>query len=226
MKRILSAFFAVLFLLCLGGCSTDPTDTGAPGTTPAATAPSTTAPKDRDPQLGRFADGVYTNEFLGIRCRVDEKWYVYSDTEMAQLNGLVLDTMTDADLVEQLKKANVAHLFYAAANEGLTTVNVALENIGMVNGVLLDEQTYVELSAEQLPAALQSMGLQNVKAETASFSFAGSRHAGVKVSGSLSGVPFYERIVCIKLGSYIGVVTVASYHEDMTPELLKMFSAI
>ena len=133
--------------------------------------------------------------------------------------------MTDADLVEQLKKANVVHLFYATADGGHRSVNVVLENAGVVNGVLLDEKTYMAMSVEQLPAALQSMGLTNVTAETTTVSFAGADHAAVRVHGKLSNVNFYEKIVCIKVGGYFGLVTVASYHEDQTDALLKMFAA-
>lgn len=178
----------------------------------------------KDPQLGDFADGVYTNGFIGIRCEVSEEWTVYSDAQLAQLNGLVLDAMTDEHLVEQLKKSNVAHLFYATAENGHKSINVVLENIGLINGVLLDEKAYVELSVEQLPGALGSMGLTNVTAEAVTLNFVGDNHAAVRVHGILSGIDFYEKIICIKVDSYFGLVTVASYHEDVTEDLLKMFT--
>lgn len=212
-------------LLCLCACSQKEPETSVNTVPPTTTAPIVTQPAEKDPQLGNFADGVYTNDFLGIRCEVGSEWTVYSDAELAQLNGLVLDTMTDADLVEQLKKSNVAHLFYATAEGGLRSMNVVLENIGVINGVLLNEKTYIDLSVEQLPAALQSMGLTNVTAEATTVQFAGAEHAGVRVHGVLSGVNFYEKLVCIKVGSYFGLVTVASYGEDTTDALLNMFTA-
>ena len=175
--------------------------------------------------MGDFADGVYSNDFLGISCRVGAKWTVYSDAQLAQLNGLVLDIMTDADIVEQLKKSNVAYLFYATAEGGHLSANVVLENVGVVNGVLLDEKTYMTLSAEQLPAALQSMGLTNATVEEITVHFAGADRPAVRVQGKFSGVNFYEKIVCIKAGDYFGVVTVASYHNDKTDMLLGLFMA-
>ena len=224
MKRIFSFVLAGIMVFCLCSCASEGGDEPTVTTSPA-TEPATTAPQAKDPQLGNFADGVYTNEFVGIRCTVDEQWQVYSDAQLAQLNGLVLDAMTDADLVEQLKRSNVAYLFYAAADNGHRTINVVLENIGVFNGVLLDEKSYVDLSVEQIPAALQSMGLTNVTAEATTVRFAGAKHAAVRVQGVYSGVDFYEMLVCIKIGSYFGVVTVASYHEDATSTLLEMFHA-
>ncbi len=225
MKRLLFAVSAAVLLLNLVACSqSEPVITDPASEVPVTTA-APTQPQKKDPQLGEFADGVYTNDFVGICCQVDENWSVYSDAQLAQLNGLVLGTMTDADLVEQLKKANVGHLFYATSEEGHKSMNVVLENIGVINGVLLDEQAYVDLSVEQLPAALISMGLVNVKAETTKLQFAGAEHAAVQVRGELAGVSFFEKIVCIKVGNYFGIVTVASYHEDATDALLELFSA-
>lgn len=224
-KRWLSMVLAAVLLLSLCACAEEPRVTAEPTqTNEPATVPATTA-GEKDPQMGEFADGVYTNDFLGIRCEVSEEWAVYSDSQLAQLNGLVLDTMTDADIVEQLKKSNVAHLFYATADGGHRSVNVVLENVGVFNGVLLDEKTYMAVSVEQLPTALQSMGLTGVTATADTASFAGKKHAAVQVRGMLSEVPFYEKIVCIKTGNYFGLITVASYHEDETDALLKMFKA-
>ena len=224
MKRWFSLALALALLLCLWGCKeepqvTEPTQTATPTTVPATTAGA------KDPQMGEFADGTYVNDFLGICCEVGEEWTVYSDAQLAQLNGLVLDTMTDADIVEQLKKSNVAHLFYATADGGHRSMNVVLEKVGVVNEILLDEKAYMAVSVEQIPGALQSMGLTDVTAVVATASFAGKEHAAAQVHGTLSGVHFYEKIVCVKVGNYFGLVTVLSYHEDETDTLLKMFTA-
>ena len=223
MKRVLTLMVAAALLLCLCACTEEP-QVSEPTQTIVLTTGPEAAVGERNPQLGNFSDGVYTNDFLGICCEAGEEWTVYSDSQLAQLNGLVLDTMTDADLVEQLKKSNVVHLFYATADGGHRSVNVVLENVGVVNGVLLDEKAYMTLSVEQLPTALQSMGLTNVTAETTTVSFAGRDHAAVRVHGTLSGVDFFEKIVCIKVDGYFGLVTVASYHEDQTDALLNIFT--
>ena len=224
MKRVFAMVLAAGLLLCLCACAEEPQVTEPTQTTAPTTAPATTAGA-KDPQMGEFADGTYTNDFLGICCKVSEEWTVYSDAQLAQLNGLVLDTMTDADIVEQLKKSNVAHLFYATADGGHRSVNVVLEKVGVFNGILLDEKTYIAVSVDQLPAALQGMGLTDVTAEETTVSFVGVDHAAVRVYGKFSGVDFYEKIVCIKVGNYFGLVTVASYHEDETDALMKMFKA-
>lgn len=223
MSRFIPVILVLAMVFCLCACTQQSEATEPSTTTEPIIVPTTTMPAEKDPQLGDFADGVYTNAFIGIRCEVGEEWTVYSDAQLAQLNGLLLDAMTDADLVEQLKKANIAHLFYASKQNGLATMNVVLENLGTVNGILLDEKGYAELSVKQIPAALEDLGLDNVTAEITSALFASDRHTVIKVHGLSNGVPFYERIVCIKVGSYIGLVTVASYETDATSDLLNMF---
>ena len=238
MKKSIAWFLAVMMLLMMSACggetqpeattttpptTTVPTTKTPPTTATPATTPPTTAPEE-DPQLGVYADGVYTNAFLGVKWTTNEHWTVHSKEEMAQLNGLVADAMTDEALAEQLKNSGVAYAFYATADEGLVTINIALENLGLLYGTLLDEKSYVDISIKQLPDALEAVGLQNVTAEATTLTFAGAEHAGVTVHGSISGVDFYEKLVCIKSGSYMGIVTVASYYEDITENLLEMFA--
>lgn len=229
MKKLTLILLALTMLMGLCACgSKDPADTTAStqNTTIPTTVPTTAPVETQEPQLGSYENGVYSNPYIGIQCTVDQEWYVYNREEMAQLNGLVLDTMTDKDLVEQLKNADVAYLFYAMKDEGLISMNITLEKLNLVNGILLDEKAYAKASVQQLPAALESMGMTGVTAKEEVFSFAGQEHAGVSVYGNYSGVDFYEKLICIKAGEYMAVVTVASYTEDLTGELLNHFSGI
>lgn len=227
MKKYISIILAaVMLLLCACG-SKDPVDTtpSTQGTTVPTTVP-TTAPAQTQPapQLGQYENGVYSNPYIGIHCTVGQEWYVYNGEEMAQLNGLVLDTMTDADLVEQMKNADVAYLFYAMKDEGLVSMNITLEKLNLVSGVLLDEKTYAKASVNQIPAALESMGMTDVTAVEEMVTLAGQQHAGIRVHGTYSGVDFYEKLICIKAGEYMAVITLASYGEDQTSQLLQNFS--
>lgn len=222
-KWLLGILIACMVFSLIGCAATEPERTE--GTAPSGgTEP--TQEQQENPRLGTYQDGVYSNSFLGLECRVDEQWTVATEKELAELNGLVLDAMTDADLAAQLEKASVVHLFYAMADEGLVTMNVALENLGVINGVLLDEKSYVELSVKQVPAALEAIGLSGVTAEAEEMTFAGGSHWGVVIHGMLSDVNFYEKIVCVKVGNYLAAVTVGSYYEDITDQLLAKFTGI
>lgn len=224
MKKLTLVILAAAMLLSLcacGGKANTETTPSTEGTTP------TTAPVETQaPQLGSYENGVYTNPYIGIKCTVGQEWYVYNNEELARFNGLVMDAMTDEDLVEQLKNADAAYLFYAMKDEGLVSVNITLEKLNLISGVLLDEKSYAKASVQQLPAALESMGMADITAEEGMFEVAGQHHAGISIHGTYSGVDFYEKLICIKAGEYMAVVTVASYHEDLTNDILKNFSGI
>lgn len=229
MKKLISIILAAVMLLSLCACGGKEDGVTEPSTTvptTPTTVPTTAPVETQAPQLGSYENGVYSNSYIGIKCTVDQEWYVYNNEEMAQLNGLVLDTMTDEDLVEQLKNADVAYLFYAMKNDGLISMNITMEKLNLVSGILLDEKSYAKASVQQLPAALESMGMTDVTAQEEMFTFAGQEHAGISVHSTYSGVDFYEKLICIKAGEYMAVITLASYGEDVTSELLNYYSGI
>lgn len=115
---------------------------------------------------------------------------------------------------------------YATANEGLVTMNIVFENLGLLYGTVLSEENYASLSVGQLPDALESAGFADVTAETSTCTFAGAEHAAVTVHGTYSDIDCYEKLVCVKVGSYIAVITVASYYEDITGDLLALYAPI
>lgn len=238
MKKLVSLILALLTVLSMTACGSDtaaPT-TGEPAPTNVTEAPTealaeppteapTEAPAEKDTQMLGTVDGsTYTNKFLGIQCQLDENWLIATDEELAQLSGLVADAISDEVLAEQLNSSGVVHAFYATSTDGFATMNIVLENLGLLYGTLLSEETYVEIALGQLPAALESAGLENVTAEAATATFAGEEHAAVAVHGTISGLDFYEKMVCIKADSYIGIVTVGCYYEDITDTLLDLYS--
>lgn len=243
MKKLLTLTLALLVVLSLCACggpaaSVSGGETSVPTTEPSAeptTEPSTAATTEatevptedeEDPRLGSYADGVYINDYLGVRCALDENWTVFSAQELASLNGMVAELMTDEDLAEQLASSNSVQLFYAMADEGLVTLNIGIENLGILYGTLLDEQSYADRSVDLLVSALESAGMENVTAGTTTVTFAGGEHVCVTVHGTFYDVDVYEQIVCVKMGSYMALYTAASYYEDITTDLLDLFTAI
>ena len=82
MKRVFAIVLTAGLLLCLCACADEPqVTTEPPKTTVPTTVPATTAGA-KDPQMGDFADGTYSNDFLGICCKVSEEWTVYSAVQL------------------------------------------------------------------------------------------------------------------------------------------------
>lgn len=242
MKRIFALILAALMLLSFAACGND----GAAQTTaenpttiiptadpddevPTTEVPTeTTAPQEEaaDPLMGYYSGTTYNNDFIGIQCKLDENWTVATEEELAQLNGLTADILSDEALAEQLRNSGVVQAFYAVADDGLVVMNIVLENLGLLYGTVLDEERYVELSIDQLAAALESAGLADITTEADTITFAGQEHAGIRVHGTMSGIHFYELLICVKVDSYMCVITMASYYEDITDNLAALYSPI
>lgn len=248
MKKILPAFLAALILLSATACSGArssgspasrppfiPSDDRVPETQtptkepgPPSQAPAGGVEITSDLILGVYyeAANTYENHFIGVGCRLDEDWEVYDEDQIAALNGLMVDLMTDESLAYQLENSGSLMPFYAQANSGLITLNITVENLGRLYGSSLDEQGYVELALGQISPALEAIGLTDITTEVGSIVFAGDVHAAVRISSSMQGIPFYETLVCMKIGNYIVNITAASYTENVTGEVLSLFYSL
>ena len=252
MKRIAALILLAAMLLSLAACGNNPSGAGAePTSTPETSeAPASEPPEEipaetdepdaetpdqagepeapSEPVLGvYYADtNTYENELIGLGCQLDEEWRVYSADEMAALNGMMVDMMTDETIAEQLESSGYVQAFYAQLGDDPVTVNITVENLGLLYGTLLDEQQYAELSVDQLPAVLESIGLENLSTEITTTTFLGSEHTAINVYGQIQGVDFYETLVCVKVNRYMACVTAASYLADVTGDVLDMFYAL
>lgn len=166
---------------------------------------------------------TYDNEFIGIGCKLDTEWDVFDEAGIAELNGMLADAMTDKTIADQLESSGYVQPFYAQKQEGLVTVNITVENLGVLYGSVLDEKGYAEQSVDQIAPTLEALGLTNVTAKIGTVSFAGSEHVAIFVSASLQGVDFYETAVCVKVDRYIACITAGSYMTDTTGDVLSMF---
>ena len=231
-KRVLLLLLAAAMLLMLTACRRgEPQPAQTEDTTvPAATHPpvTVTEPATPGPMLGSFdpESGVYTNGFLGLRCTLNASWEVYDAARIGELVGLTADSVSDEAIGEVVRENGSAILFYAQTAGGLATVNISVEDLGILYGSVLSEADYAERVSLLTAQGLESMGMTEVSAKIASVEFAGAAHTAVTITGSYASAALYECLVCVRQGNYMIVVTVLSTFEDSTGELLAMFSSL
>lgn len=188
------------------------------------------APMEEDPDAEAFI-GVkignsYSNKTLGLRAEFPDTWVILDDEQTAQVIGLVADSFSEADLVAILRESGVLYDLYAMAlDQSGDTVNVVIQDIGVLYGVVLDEDKYLDLSEEALETTLTQMGMTNVRVDRERRSFAGQEHVFNLVSAEFNGVQIYECQILCKVGSYMSVVTVSSLNQAHLDEILGFFSA-
>lgn len=216
MKKLIAVLLAVctVFVLCACGAGKD------------IGGSVTSGEDDSSFQLGTINGGVYENSYLGVGISLDDSWDIYDEEQLAELIGLTAEQFDDEKYVEQLKNADMFYDFFASAEQGLVTVNIIIQNLGLIYGTVLDEDKIVDMSLEQMDEQLQSAGFSDISAEKITVDFAGAERTGIKSSSLYQGADYFTQQVFIKHGKYMAIFTVSSFFEDITGDVLSQFYGI
>lgn len=245
LNKLLALALAFALVFALTACGSEPkgsvTPDGSAATPEPVSAPESAPEPEHEPEntpepepeddveLGSMSGGIYENDFVGIGCKLDDTWTYYSDDEIMELNGLMVDSIDDEDLAEQLRSSDSFYDMLASDNDG-SSINVVLENLGLIYGHTLDAGGYIDIALESLEGQLALMGVTTSTCEKISFDFCGKQTDGIYIAGTLNvegiEVDMYQRMACVKAGSYMTCITACSYFEDLTTDMLDMFYAL
>ena len=217
----LVAALALLFTLCACGSSESKE--------PSTTAPSTTEspkPTEQEISLGTVTGGRYENSSIGLACEPGSDWYIYSKDEIAQLSGIVEENVSDEDLLNLMKNNGTVIVFYAAKDDGATSVNITVTDTGSkLEGVVTEEQL-LDATLPQIEQAYPSLGYDDLEIGTDTVTFAGASHPCIVVSATANGAQLYQRQVFLLKGTCSICVTSSSFFTDTTVEQLALFEAL
>ena len=178
-------------------------------------------------ERGVIENNVYENAFLGIGCELDEDWVFYTDEEIAENNGIAVEMLEDEELQELLEENPTLTEMWATYEDGILVTGINIENLGLLYGMVLDEDAYIDLSLEGVERSIEAAGLEDDKAEKITIEFAGAERSAIRVTGMYGGeVAFYQTQVCIKVGSYMALILLQSSDEDLTEELAGLYYAL
>ena len=177
-----------------------------------------------DVSLGTNDGTIYENAYFGIGCKLDDQWVMQTDEQILELNNLVADKVSDK-FAEVFESGVVITDMMATNVNQVDTVNTGIEKLNGV-AMLVDENKYIELSDPQVVEMLGSMGIENITSTRMETEVAGKKRATLLIQGEYSGVPVYEKMVCIKKSGYMFVMTTCTWGEDKTDEVLSNFYEI
>ena len=232
LKKWMAGILSATMLLSLAAC-TKPGDVRGNVTSKDATGDtgesvSTQAPVEDD-QGPEFSTGTssgnrYENAFIGIGCELDSDWIFMTDEEIQQQNQAGME-IAGEEYQELLENAETISDMMATNVNETDTVNVSLEKLSGV-ARLIGEDVYVEQGMENLDGVMESMGLENVTTETGEMEFAGSTHKTISTEAELMGVKMYQKQVCVKCSGYMAIVSVCTWQENTTDQILANFFAL
>ena len=146
---------------------------------------------------------------------------------MAELNGVLTEGTDSEDVKAMLADSPSIFDMYAVSTDGLMTMNVVFQNLGLLGGAAVSAQDYVELSAGELGDTLSAYGYENVAVQVSAADFAGTEKCpAITVTGEKGGTAMYELMVCLKTGNYVYCVTLCSFTEDVTAQMAELFYAL
>lgn len=209
-----------------------PTTEPAPETT--APIEETTAPVDENPlSLGRMEGGVYTNEYVGYTCTLDDNWTFYSADELQQIPSSVADMMEGSELGAALEGVQQFTDMMAENVNDLTTMNVLYQKLSLQERLayaVLNEDEIADATLAQkdmLVEAYESAGMTVISMEKTTVTFMGEERTAIKGEFTIQDVPYFTlQLFDYHLGEYAVTTTLASYVEDTTTSLLDLFQPL
>ena len=97
-------------------------------------------PDEEELEMGSVNGGTYTNAFAGIGCTLDETWVFYTKEQIAELNGFLTDGTSDEDMKKLMENSQSVQDMYASSTDGLMTINVVFQNMGLLLGTTMSAQ--------------------------------------------------------------------------------------
>ncbi len=211
LKKCLVMLLAFSMLTCVTACGGND-DENVKGSISSNDENASDTEQEVELSLGKSEGSVYQSTFMGLGWNLPEGWQFLSEEEMQQMNEAVIDMM-DEDIAAQLEEGAVLCDMYAFALSG-DTINIQIEKLQNVTSILLDEESYAELSMQNTKEAFTQMGYTDITMEQSTVTIAGEEHVAIDVSLTYDGVVLYEKLGLIKVGNYMCVITAAS----VTPE--------
>ena len=195
----------------------------------AESTKETTVPADL---LGTLTETSYVNDYFGLRYDAPADWYVLSRDETAAIMGLAASNTDNEKILEMFESTGYVTDFYAMATtpamEGTdtyNTVNITIQDIGKLYGILYDEKTIAEASVDSVKEALEAQGLTDITTEISETEFLGKPSVVAIVTSKAGDLNMYQKQVYLKNGSAVACVTATAPVEDKTDEILSAFTA-
>lgn len=180
---------------------------------------------DIEPSRGIVTGNTYKSEFIGIQCSLDESWIISTEDELAQLAGLTASQIENEDIKSLLDNSSVVYDFFATKDSGFETLNINMNDLGSTGIEGDSEDQIAELARPQIESMLNDSGFEDCTVVKESIVFAGQEHPCYVITGSVSGVQIYEKMVMIIRSGVVIYVTACSLTEDTTDSLLSLFTA-
>ncbi len=230
----ISALTAVATVsLSLAGCNNesdkDPNET--------AVNESTMSGEETDAlfNIGKTENNIYTNDFFGIKYTGNDEWRLLNEEQLATISSSIKDVLTNEEAKNALDNGKTSIIMYAVARDKAKNASLTVEKHDINNTQDADMDAFLDKSVASLTENLPNQGFSDLEVTKTEVTFCGEPTKAVRLkakynvkdaadSSKTVEKDIYETMIYLFRGSYSGCVTVTSFDEDNTGEVLKMFS--
>lgn len=220
-KRILALVLALTMVFALCACTSDDDVKGK--TDPGV---AETADPEKELELGNISGGRYENSYFGFGCELGELWTYANEEQLLSMVQATADLVDDENFKDELLKADMFYDMMTYFYDGVTNMNVIVQNIGAAYGALLDEDAIAKQTAEVMPEQLAAASMDVQSCEQVVVEFAGVDHAGILIHSTVNGSDMYQLQAFVKAGKYVAIITISSPLEDNIDAMLGFFYAV
>ncbi len=194
--------------------------------TEAATEESDTDLSDAKSTLGKYENGLYTNEFFGLTYTPSATEHVKSEEEIAVVNGASGSflNMEEGEFEEQLKKNRQIIDMVSSTVKG-DSVTIIIQTLDF-SPEEVDLKTIFELQKDDMLAALEDSAYTNLNYEVSSDTFLGEDTPCAVVTSEVQGFKLRQEVFYVIKDKYLMIVTATTMTDGGIDDLLSRFSKL
>ena len=175
--------------------------------------------------FGTIDGSVYENPMVGLGCDLDG-WRYFTQDEILESSKMTEEILHE-DLAELVKEATSVIVMQAEKNDGLQTVNIAVQEFSayMATVEAVGMETVLEIVKEQviLPAFRIQPGFSDVTAEIVQREIGGTAFYAIRAKGTYYGFSFFQEQIAFLRGDYLAYLTISTFTEDAVDEAVSHF---
>lgn len=172
---------------------------------------------------GKWKDGTYTSDFLGITVYFNPDWTITSDADLTRAQAI--PDMTDESVRSAIDRTG-SFTELSAAGRGGTSVSIIAENGAKTGNA--DENTFFTSGLESIRREIVDADCIVISVAEGKERFLGESVRCVHITMSVPeyGRMLYQRRIPFFKGDCTAVLTFTALSEDDFPVLLDLFTAV
>lgn len=180
---------------------------------------------------GNVNTNVYTNDYIGLTCKLDSDWTFKTAEELQDLPEDIGNMMSGSAIGDAISRYSTLIDMMAENANDLTAINVVYTKLPAMEKSMYADMTEEEVidsilaQEDMLIDSYNQAGIEVKNLKKVTVTFMGEQHTAMHMTAEVSGIAYYTlQFSYMHLGDYGVSLTLGSYKTDKTNELLTLFS--